>query len=53
VADAAQATIRGAPTPTQPVSVVELPREVVLAKLLPLLPARTLLRARVVCRCGP
>ena len=30
--------------------VVELPREVV-EKVLPLLPARTLLRARVVCRC--
>ena len=32
--------------------VVELPREVV-EKLLPLLPARAVLRARVVCRCGP
>ena len=32
--------------------VVELPREVV-EKVLPLLPARVLLRARVVCRCGP
>ena len=32
--------------------VEELPREVV-ERLLPLLPARTLLRARVVCRCGP
>ena len=32
--------------------VVELSREVV-EKLLPLLPACTLLRARVVCWCGP
>jgi len=31
--------------------VVELPREVV-EMVLPLLPACTLLRARVVCRCG-
>jgi len=33
--------------------VVELPREVVVEKLLPLLPASALLRARVVCRYGP
>ena len=32
--------------------VVELPREVV-EKVLPLVAACTLLRARVVCRCGP
>ena len=39
------------PTAKRPVKVVELPREVLLERLLPLLPACTLLRARTVCRC--
>ena len=40
------------PTAKGTVQVVELPREGV-ERLRPLLPARAVLRARVVCRCGP
>jgi len=48
----AHAASEEASAPKRPVKVVELPKELV-EKLLPLLPARAVLRARVVCRCGP
>ena len=50
-ARAAKRAARVVEAPCYP-RVVELPREVV-EKLLPLVPACTLLRARTVCRCGP